>query len=47
VGNKRIDAGPRFWNLEVGICLGFGIWDLGFLCNVEIGVLSLSRVISF
>jgi hypothetical protein len=22
---------PRVWNLELGACLGFGIWDLGFL----------------
>ena len=30
VGNKRIDAGRRFWDLEFGIFLGFGVWDLGF-----------------
>src|SRR6266478_2717192 len=31
IPNKsQISSHSAFWNLELGICLGFGIWFLGF-----------------
>src|SRR5439155_102653 len=46
IGNQLSQQGA-FWDLELGICLGFRIWDLGFRWSSDLGSWVGSPMITF